>query len=90
MAAEFAIVNARVRTMDDDAPLATAVAWSGDRVVAVGDSTQVDRSCDRATPPPSPTRQYQPDCHPTSFHQVVEGVDRETQVAPSEIGRAHV
>lgn len=35
MAAEFAIVNAHVRTMGGSP--STAVAWSGDRIVAVGD-----------------------------------------------------
>ena len=49
MAAEFAIVNARVRTMADDAPLATAVAWSGDRVVAVGDDTDIRSHIDATT-----------------------------------------
>ena len=49
MAADYAIVNARVRTLNSTSPIASAVAWSGDRVVAVGDDTDIRAHIDATT-----------------------------------------
>ena len=49
MAAEGAIVGARIRTMDPDRPWAEAVAWSGGRIMSVGTADEVRDACDRTT-----------------------------------------
>lgn len=49
MAAEAAIVGARIRTMDPDRPWASAIAWRDGRVIAVGDADEVRDACDGAT-----------------------------------------
>ncbi|HVG48578.1 MAG TPA: amidohydrolase [Rubellimicrobium sp.] len=40
--ADLIVTNARVLTMDDDAPRAEAVAVAGDRILAVGQSTEIE------------------------------------------------
>jgi predicted amidohydrolase YtcJ len=47
--ADGAIVGARIRTLDPDRPTATAVAWRGGTIVAVGDDATVRAACDGAT-----------------------------------------
>ncbi len=49
MAAQFAIVNARIRTMDPALPTASAVAWSDGRIVAVGSDAEIREVCDATT-----------------------------------------
>ena len=49
MAAELAIVNARVRTLDPAQPFAEAVAMRGGTIVAVGDELDVRAYCDART-----------------------------------------
>jgi predicted amidohydrolase YtcJ len=49
MAAELAILNARVRTLDPARPLAGAVAVQAGTIVAVGDDAQVREHCDART-----------------------------------------
>ena len=49
MAATHAIVGARIRTMNPDSPWATAVAWDGDTIVAVGSDAEVREVCDGST-----------------------------------------
>ncbi len=49
MAAQFAIVNAHVRTMDPSTPFASAVAWSDGRIIAVGSDAEVREYCDAST-----------------------------------------
>jgi predicted amidohydrolase YtcJ len=49
MAADHAIFNAKINTQDPDAPSASAIAWSGNHIVAVGSEDQVRESCDGAT-----------------------------------------
>lgn len=49
MAAQFAIVNANIRTMDPQHPVATAVAWSDGRIVAVGSDSEIREHCDAST-----------------------------------------
>jgi predicted amidohydrolase YtcJ len=45
----LALVNGRVRTLDPDAPAATAVGVAGDTIVAVGDDADVRAAADGAT-----------------------------------------
>lgn len=49
MTADLIILNARVLTMDDDAPRAEAVAVSGNRILALGDSATVRALGDEGT-----------------------------------------
>ncbi len=49
MAVEYAILGARVRTMDAEAPHATAVAWTGGEIVAVGGDAEIRELCDART-----------------------------------------
>src|SRR4051794_38318457 len=49
MAAELAILNARVRTLDPARPFCTAVAMRGGMIVAVGDDATVREHCDART-----------------------------------------
>jgi predicted amidohydrolase YtcJ len=49
MTADLIILNARVLTMDDDAPRAEAVAISGNRILALGDSVTVRALVDEGT-----------------------------------------
>jgi len=49
MAAEFAIVNAAIQTMDPKNPVASAIAWSGDHIIAIGDDASVREAIDGAT-----------------------------------------
>ena len=49
MAADLAIVGARVRTLDPAQPFATAVAVHGGTIVAVGDEAEVRAHCDART-----------------------------------------
>ena len=49
MAAELAIINARVRTLDPAQPFAEAVAVRGGTIVAVGDDAAVREHCDART-----------------------------------------
>ncbi len=49
MAAEYAIVNASIQTMDPAQPTASAIAWSGDQIVAVGDDATIREAIDGAT-----------------------------------------
>ncbi len=49
MAAQFAIVNAHIRTMNPAQPTASAVAWSDGRIVAVGTDSEVREYCDATT-----------------------------------------
>ena len=49
MAADLAIVNARVRTLDPAQPFAEAVAMRGGTIVAVGDDAEVREHCDART-----------------------------------------
>lgn len=46
MAATHAIVNAKIRTMDPENPIATAVAWVGETIVAVGSDAEVREMVD--------------------------------------------
>ena len=41
MAADLIVVNAMVRTMDSDQPVAEAVAVLGNRVAAIGTTTEI-------------------------------------------------
>lgn len=49
MAATHAIVNAHIRTMDADNPTATAVAWQGDMIIAVGSDAAIKEVSDART-----------------------------------------
>jgi len=49
MAAELAIVNARVRTLDPAQPFCTAVAIDGGTIVAAGDDATIREACDART-----------------------------------------
>ncbi|MDA0165843.1 amidohydrolase [Solirubrobacter ginsenosidimutans] len=49
MAAEIAIINARVRTLDPAQPFADAVAMRDGTIVAVGDTASVREHCDART-----------------------------------------
>src|SRR4051794_7818942 len=49
MAAELAIVSARVRTLDPARPFASAVAVRDGTIVAVGDDAEVRARCDART-----------------------------------------
>ncbi|CAB4329600.1 MAG: amidohydrolase family protein [Actinobacteria bacterium] len=49
MAADFAIVNCTIRTMDPNLPIAHAVAWSDQTIVAVGAIDQVQSHIDAHT-----------------------------------------
>ncbi|HEY6889950.1 MAG TPA: amidohydrolase family protein, partial [Solirubrobacter sp.] len=49
MAADLAILNARVRTLDPAQPFAEAVAVKGGTIVAVGDTATVREACDART-----------------------------------------
>src|SRR3954453_15615836 len=49
MAADLAIIGARVRTLDPVRPLATAVAGEHGTIVAVGDEAPVRDVCDATT-----------------------------------------
>ena len=49
MAADRAVFGARIRTMNPDAPWATAIAWQDGIIVAVGDDAEVREYCDGAT-----------------------------------------
>jgi predicted amidohydrolase YtcJ len=49
MAAELAIVGARIRTLDPAQPFASAIAMAGARIVAVGDDAAVREHCDATT-----------------------------------------
>ena len=49
MAADHAIFSAKINTQDPDAPSASAIAWSGNHIVAVGSNDQVREACDGAT-----------------------------------------
>ena len=49
MAADLAIVGARVRTLDPAQPSATAVAVQGGTIVAVGDDAEIRAHCDAHT-----------------------------------------
>ena len=48
-AAQFALLGARVRTLDPDRPSAQAVAASDGTIIAVGDDDQVRACCDAST-----------------------------------------
>ena len=47
MTADFAIVNARIRTMDPAHPIATSIAWQGKTIVALDHDVQA--ACDATT-----------------------------------------
>ena len=49
MAANQAIFNAQINTQNPDAPSASAIAWSGDHIVAIGSDDQVREVCDGNT-----------------------------------------
>jgi predicted amidohydrolase YtcJ len=49
MAASYAIVNAHIRTMDPDQPIASAVAWEGERIIAVGTDAAIREVVDGKT-----------------------------------------
>ena len=49
MAADLAIINARVRTLDPAQPFAEAVAVRRGTIVAVGDTASVREACDART-----------------------------------------
>jgi predicted amidohydrolase YtcJ len=47
--ADAAVLGARIRTLDPAQPWATAVAWRGGTIVAVGDDAAVRAACDART-----------------------------------------
>ena len=47
--ADMAVLGARIRTLDPAQPWATAVAWRGGTIVAVGDDAAVRAACDART-----------------------------------------
>ena len=49
MAANFAIFNAEFNTQDDGNPTASAIAWSGDRIISIGDDAVVREAIDAKT-----------------------------------------
>lgn len=49
MTATHAIVNAHIRTMDPSNPIATAVAWEGSTIVAVGSDAAIREAIDAST-----------------------------------------
>src|SRR5664279_2008893 len=49
VAADLAIVNTRIRTLDPDRPFASAVAIEDGVIVAVGDTAEVRATCDART-----------------------------------------
>ena len=49
MAANQAIFNAQINTQNPDASSASAIAWSGDHIVAIGTDDQVREACDGNT-----------------------------------------
>jgi predicted amidohydrolase YtcJ len=49
VAANQAIFNAQINTQNPDAPTASAIAWSGDHIVAIGSDDQVREVCDGNT-----------------------------------------
>ncbi|HTU31288.1 MAG TPA: amidohydrolase, partial [Solirubrobacteraceae bacterium] len=49
MAADLAVLGARIRTMDPDRPYASALCVKDGMVVAVGDDDEVRRACDAST-----------------------------------------
>lgn len=49
MTATHAIFNAHIRTMDTSQPIATAVAWQGDKIIAVGSDAAVKEVIDGKT-----------------------------------------
>ena len=49
LAANFAIFNAAINTQDDGNPTASAIAWSGDRIISIGDDAVVREAIDAKT-----------------------------------------
>jgi len=49
VAANQAIFNAQINTQNPDAPSASAIAWSGDHIIAIGTDDQVREACDGNT-----------------------------------------
>jgi predicted amidohydrolase YtcJ len=49
VAANQAIFNAQINTQNPDAPTASAIAWSGDHIIAIGSDDQVREACDGIT-----------------------------------------
>ena len=49
MSTNFAIFNAAINTQDDSNPSASAIAWSGDRIIAVGTDAEVREVIDGTT-----------------------------------------
>ena len=43
MSADIVLINGRIHTMDDNTPLATAVAIRGDTILAVGNETEMQQ-----------------------------------------------
>ncbi len=49
LAANFAIFNASINTQDEKNPTASAIAWSGDRIISIGDDAVVRDAIDAKT-----------------------------------------